>query len=244
MKKLYRLYGVIILIHFSCDSENAMDCVKKSGDTVTNVVSVDPFDKIRVYNNINLILKNGPEIAISIEGGKNLLHKVDFEVLDNILVISNDNNCNWVRSYRDLNVVVTHPGISDIYLQGYGILSSYGTLDVHDLRIIVDNSSSDIDLKLTGNRLTITSNYVSNIYLSGNLNQLDVQFYNNDGILFARNLNVDNINFEHWGTNSMKVSPSQLLSGEIRSFGNVELFSNPKVIEVEYLGDGQVIKVD
>jgi len=244
MKKLFRLYGLIILILFSCDSENALDCVKKSGNTVTNEVSVDPFDKIRVYDNINLILKNGPEIGISIEGGKNLLPKINFEVLDNILIISNDNSCNWVRSYRDLNVFVTHPGISDIYLQGYGTLSSYGTLEVQDLRIIVEGSTSDIDLILAGDQLTITSNYISNIYLSGNLNQLNVQFYNNDGILFASELNAVSINFEHWGTNSMKVSPSQLLSGEIRSFGNVELFSDPKVIEVKYLGDGQVIKVD
>ena len=60
MKKL--VYILILMLLFSCNSENASDCFQSSGTMVQQEVTVSGFDKILVNRDIELIIKESKKI--------------------------------------------------------------------------------------------------------------------------------------------------------------------------------------
>ncbi len=225
----------------SCDSETAFDCIKKPGSTVTQFVETSMFDTVILKDNIDLVVSNG-DTSVFVESGKNLLPKIRFETVNNILTISNDNTCNWSRKYTAATVYLSHPDLKEIQLLGYGNLTAIDTLIFNYLRIISLDSSSDVDLTLSGNKLYISSNNISNFNLDGEVWELNAGFYYGDGILEARNLLVDYAIITHTGTNTMRIKPLSRLEGTINNIGSIEIYAAPAEIEIKLNGSGRIIK--
>ena len=69
MKKLFL---IIVILCFACDSEDAPDCLRTNGDITTQHYELAPFTKIRIEDNVNLSLEQGDNQAVRIEAGENL----------------------------------------------------------------------------------------------------------------------------------------------------------------------------
>ena len=229
------------ILLFSCDSETAFDCIKKTGITATQIIDVGSFDKIVLEDNIDLVILPG-DTSVFIVSGKNLLPKISFETSNNILTIANTNKCNWTRQYTAATVYLSHPDIKEILLLGYGNLSSEDTLIINSLRIIALESPSDVDLTLSGFKLSISSNNISNFRLNGKVTELNAGFYSGDGIFDARNLKTENAYITHSGTNTMRINTRGLLEGSVNNVGNLEIFTAPYEIKMEVNGKGRIIK--
>jgi hypothetical protein len=107
MKKHSYIFLLLILM-VSCSKEKKCDCLKSTGDIVTEERVTLPFNQIRIKDKINLFLKQDTFYSIKVEAGENLLPDIITEVNDSILEIRNENRCNWVRSYKpEINVYVT-----------------------------------------------------------------------------------------------------------------------------------------
>ncbi len=79
--------------------------------------------------------------------------------------------------------------------------------------------------------------------LKGNAIRLDVTHSWSDGILYGKDLNVQDCRINHNGSNKMELNVSNSLKGSINSIGSVYLFGqNPALIEVEITDDGQLIE--
>src|SRR5690606_33795822 len=101
---------------FSCDSESANDCIKKSGAVVKREIQdISAFDRIRIEGGIELILFQNTEQKIEIETGENLINDISVRVTDGELIIKNNISCNWFREYNPAKVYVTFSEISKIY---------------------------------------------------------------------------------------------------------------------------------
>src|SRR5690606_30663595 len=100
------LFSLVIL---SC--ENPADCVKSTGSMVTKEIEVMPFEYIRVYKGIGLVIKQGENYKVEVRSGENLIDDIEVNVHDNTLFLKDKTTCNWVRDYGQTTVYITAPNL-------------------------------------------------------------------------------------------------------------------------------------
>ena len=86
------VYLVIIVLLFSCNSENAGDCFQTVGSILQEEIALDTFDKILVNRDVELIVKEGNTQKVIIETGKNLWNDVEAIVVDELT---------WLLKYEE-----------------------------------------------------------------------------------------------------------------------------------------------
>ncbi|MEJ1222582.1 head GIN domain-containing protein [Sediminicola sp. 1XM1-17] len=238
---------MVLLI--SCNSENASDCFQNAGRLVVEEVEVSAFNKITVYDNVELILKQGDDTKVEIETGEFLRNEVTAEVVEGRLLLRDDNNCNFTRKYNLTKIYVTAPDIVEIRSSTGFPISSDGVLGYQNLTLLsesfnvpdAENTSGSFDLQLNSETVRIVSNGISYFKLQGNTVNFNIVFAAGDSRLEANNLIVENITLNHRGTNDMLLYPTQSLKGTLRGTGDVISYQRPSVVEVEEIYKGRLI---
>jgi len=98
------------------------------------------FDSIRLEDNVNIILIQDTINKIRLEAGENLLPKIKSEVSNRLLVVKNENDCNWVRKLNvPINAYVHFKDLSIITNMGVASISNEDSLKIKghaiDIRI-------------------------------------------------------------------------------------------------------------
>jgi len=246
MKKLKLL--IVLLCLFACDSENANDCFQKTGAIIQDEISVPAFNKILVNRDVELVLKEGDTPLVIVETGENLKNDILVEVIDEQLILTDNNTCNYARSYGTTKVYVTAPNITEIRSSTQYDISSDGVLNYPNLRLLSENYNKpnsfpvgDFKLHVASNSLNLVFNSLSNCFIDGTTNNLSIHFASGNGRFEGANLIAQNITVNHRGSNDMIINPQQSVKGKIVSTGDVILKTTPPVIEVETLYKGRVI---
>jgi hypothetical protein len=68
MKHLVSIIVAIVLL--SCNGDNVPDCFQNSGAIIQQEFVVETFDKITVYERIELIIKDEPTQKVVVESGE------------------------------------------------------------------------------------------------------------------------------------------------------------------------------
>ena len=244
-----RLICIFILIScFGCDSESASDCFQTSGQIIQQEIVVTNFNRILVNRDIELIIKQGLDYEVVVETGENLINDVSVEVIGDQLVLTDANTCNYVRDFGITKIFVTTPTLTEIRCSTQLEISSNGVLSFNDLVLISENFNSpesfaigDFRLELDVENLDIVSNNLSFYYLSGQAENLNINFAAGNGRFEGENLVAQNINIFHRGSNDMVVNPQQSLTGSIRSTGDVISVNEPPIVNVEEVFSGRLI---
>ncbi|MEC8832014.1 MAG: DUF2807 domain-containing protein, partial [Bacteroidota bacterium] len=87
----------IFLLLLSCNGDNVPDCFQNAGDIVRRPIEVSDFNTLTVFENLNVVLKQGDEQIVEIETGEFLWNDVSATVENNRLILRNENSCNYVR---------------------------------------------------------------------------------------------------------------------------------------------------
>lgn len=248
MKKIKHIYILVLLINFACSSTNAPDCFQASGDISVEEVVVPVFNKITVFENIELILKEG-EQNVAIETGKFLREEVTAFVEDGRLVLRDNNNCNFVRNYGVTKIYVTAPNITEIRSSTSWPVRSDGVLSYSGLTLFsesygepeAETTDGEFNLALNSNTISIVVNGNSYFKLSGTTNNLNVVIAAGDSRIETENLISKNVTFNHRGSNDLLISPQETLNGVLRGPGDVRSFNKPPMVSVETLYTGQLI---
>ena len=245
MKRI--IYIVLTALLVACDSENANDCFQESGNIVQQEVSLSGFQKILVNRNVELILKEGPDYEIIIEAGENLINDVDVIVIDNELQLTDNNICNFVRDYNSTKVFVTAPNITHIRSSTQFEISSDGVLSYPSLRLFSEDFNAtgtftvgDFRLDVNSERLRISSNNISSFFISGQTDELSVNFFSGTGRFQGENLIAQDVSVFHRGSNDMIVNPQQSLMGELRGTGDLISLNTPPSVEIQQFYTGQL----
>mgnify|MGYP001459199178 CR=1 FL=1 len=108
------ILGLSTVILNSCSSEDANDCFQTEGQLQQEEIILAGFNKIRIEEGVQLLLRQGQSQQVILETGANL--RSDVEVfLDNETLVARDNNgCNLFRDYGVTKLIVTSPNIEDI----------------------------------------------------------------------------------------------------------------------------------
>ncbi len=247
MKK-YISVLLLFLVVISCDTENANDCFQTTGTIITQEITVAPFTKIRVNRDVELILKEGTVQKVIVETGENLMNDVAVEVQNGRLMLTDNNTCNLVRDYNITKVYVTSPNITEIISATQFKIQSEGMLNYSDLKIFSEDftdttvlATGTVILTLNSQNIWISANNLTHFILSGNANNLSVNFASGDGVFDGANLITNNVSVFHRGTNDIIVNPQVKLTGELRSTGNLIAKNHPPTVTVNQFYTGSLV---
>lgn len=247
MKKRMIIYLALILV--ACNGENTPDCFQNAGDLTRRTVEVSEFTRITVFENINLVLKQGVEQEVEIETGEFLQDEVTANVEDNRLVLRNENGCNFIRDYGLTTVYVTSPNITEIRSSTGLLISSDGVLNYPNMNLIsesfinpeTETTDGSFDLHLNSANIGITVNGIAYLKLRGTTTNLNVNIAAGDSRIEAENLVSQNVSVNHRGSNDVIVNPQLSISGVIRGTGDVISVNRPPEVEVDELFNGRLI---
>ena len=243
---------VLSLLLISCNGDNVPDCFQSAGEMVRRPVDVSEFSTITVFENLNVVLKQGDEQLVEVETGEYLLNDVSAVVEDNRLVLRNANSCNYVRDYGLTTVYVTSPDITEIRSSTGLLISSDGVLNYPNLTLLAESYSNpetettdgSFDLNLNSTTIRITVNGIAYFKLQGNTDDFNVNVAAGDSRIEAGELVSENVTVNHRGSNDVFVNPQQRLGGVIRGTGNVISVTTPPEVDVEELFTGRLIFED
>lgn len=244
--------GLTMPIFIACSSESAPDCFQASGDMIREEVTVSNFTKITVFENVGLVLKEGPEIKVEVETGENLRNEVLVTVEEGRLILRNTNDCNYVRDYGLTKIFVTAPDITEIRSSTGLKVESDGILAYPRLNLVSEsfnNPESEttdgvFDLEVDGTNFTIVVNGIAYFKLKGKTEFLGVTIAAGDSRVEAQNLRAKFIDLNHRGSNDILCNPQDLIKGEIKGTGDVISFNRPDLIQVKELFKGKLIFKD
>lgn len=244
MKKLIYICAFLIV---ACNSEDANDCFQTSGAIIQQEFDVVGFERIFVNRDIELIITEAPEYKVIIETGENLINDVKAEVIGNRLVLTDDNNCNYVRDYGITKIYVEAPNLTEIRTSSQYEISSNGVLTYPSLRLLsedfneaTDFTVGDFRLSIDSESLRITSNNISSFYINGEVENLFVGFFSGSGRFEGENLTAQHVEVNHRGSNDMIVNPQLSLTGVLRGTGDLISVNEPPIVEVERVYTGQL----
>ncbi|WP_340200193.1 head GIN domain-containing protein [Ascidiimonas sp. W6] len=250
MKKT--VYFILIIgMLFSCDNESVPNCFKSVGKTVQQEREVVTFSKILVNEGISLIIKQGNEYTVIIESGENLINDIQVKIEEGRLILTNNNNCNFFRSYENTTAFVTVPNLTEIRSSTQFDIHSEGVLNFENLTIISEDFL-DTSLQSVGNfylniqcrNLKVVFNNLSNAFIEGTVEEVDIEFQSGNGRFEAENLIIDNAAVFHRGTNDIILNTTNSLIGDIFSTGNIISVTRPDQVEVIEHYRGRLIYKD
>jgi len=248
MKKV-GIIGVIAVLVLGCNGDNVPDCFQNTGELVQETVVVASFDKITVFENLQLVVKQGPVQEVRIETGEFLLDEVTVEVIGDRLVLRNTNNCNLFREYGVTKVVVTSPNITEIRSSTGWPITSEGVVGFPELFLIAESfinpetetTDGSFDLEVATQNLRIVANGIAYFQVRGTTVNFNVSIPAGDSRVEAESLVAQNVTVNHRGSNDILVNPQQSLRGVIRGTGDVVSLNRPAIVDVEVLFKGQLI---
>jgi len=243
---IYILFPIILL---SCNGENVPDCFQNSGSIVQQEFEVETFDKITVFERIELIVKDEPTQKVVVETGEYLLSEIEVNIENGTLILKNNNACNLTRDYGITRIYVSSSNLTQIRNSSGLPVRSEGVLNYNNLTLIsedfnspgVTHTDGDFNLQVNCDGINITFNNLSNIFISGHVNNLIIGFYSGDSRFEGANLIAENITIFQRSSNDMIINPQQSLKGEIRGTGDVISLNRPTIVEVEQFYTGKLI---
>ncbi|WP_147676170.1 head GIN domain-containing protein [Algibacter pacificus] len=246
MRKL--VYILVLSLIFACDSENANDCVQKTGAIIQQEITVDDFTTILVNRDIELIIKEGATQKIVVETGTNLMNDVEVVVTNGELILTDNNSCNYVRDYGVTKVYVTSPNITKIRSSTQYTISSEGVLTYPNLTILAEDfnapgtfTNGNFNLEIDNTSFNVVFNNLSNCFVSGKTTTLDITFAAGTSRFEGGNLTAQNVDVWNRSSNDMIVNPQQSISGKISGTGDVISVNTPPTITVEEIYTGRLI---
>ncbi len=245
MKRI--IYILCLITLFSCDSEDAGDCLQTAGEIIQQEFDVPVFTKILVNKKVALVIKEGPIQKVVVETGENLMPDIEVQVIDNQIILTNHNTCNFFRDYGITKVYITSPNINEIRNASELNVTSDGELTYPSLYLRSSGEKSkylavgDWHLTINNNRVNIWSNGISTFFINGTTNSLDIGFTDGDTRFEGENFIVKNITVRNVSSNDVLIYPTESLKGSIHSVGDVISFNQPPIVEVDVQSKGNLI---
>ena len=231
------------------------DCFKGNGNPITQTFPLENFTKIKVYDGVGLVVKEGPNYEVKIKTADNIIDDLEVRLDGDMLVVKDNSSCNIARDYGQTTVYVTIPDGTilplipelELHCKTEQKIQSDGVLHSPIVRLfaIGDDGdgagTGDFYINVDNGQFVVESNNVSNFYISGHCSEMLLNFYFGDGRFYGENLRAENIKLYHRGSNDMFVYPIQKIEGTIFATGNVVLKNVPPIIDVEEVFRGRLI---
>lgn len=239
-------------LYWGCNGENIPDCFQNAGDITRVEIALPPFQKITVFEGVELVLKSGPVQEVVIETGEYLINEVSATVEGDRLILRNTNNCNLFRAYGITKAFVTSPDLNEVR-SGTGLpVRSEEVLQFQNLALIsesfnnpeTETTDGSFNLEVNVESIQLVANGIAYFQIRGTAERFSVNIAAGDSRVEAEGLLASEVGVNHRGSNDVLVNPQQRLTGVIRGTGDVLSFNRPDSVAVEEVYRGKLIFVD
>jgi hypothetical protein len=200
----------------------------------------DAFKTIILNGNLNLIIVNDTIEKVTVEAGEHLLSEIRTETVDGQLSISNENSCNWVRSYKKpLNIYLSLKNVNDIFHYGSGSITCRETIN-KDTIIFHQYSNGDINLTMNSKFIWLDMDKLGDFTITGKTNSL-FAITIGLGKLNTQGLECKDFYQKSIGKSNSDVRSDSILRVEINNSGNIYYTGNPLTVLKIGSGTGSLI---
>ena len=247
------VFFLLVFLLVSCGISE--DCFKGNSNQVTQTFLLENFSKIKVYDGVGLVVKEGSNYEVKVVTSDNIIDDLEVRLDGDMLVVKDNSSCNIARDYGQTTVYVTIPDGTilplipelELHCKTEQKIQSDGVLHSPIVRLfaIGDDGdgagTGDFHINLDNGQFVVESNNVSNFYINGHCEEMLLNFYFGNGRFFGEELHAEKIKLFHRGSNDMFVYPIQKIEGIINATGNVVLENVPPIVDVEEVFRGRVI---
>lgn len=218
--------------------------IKGNGNVVTIERSTEDYDAISVSGWFDVILVDGKEGKLSIEGDENLLEHIKTEVKDGQLVIKVEKGYNLQPSSwkKDGGIYITVPveSVNSVSLSGSGDIVGKKTISASEFNTSM-SGSGDITLDLESKMVSASMSGSGDIKLSGSTEVFEVQI-SGSGDIKAYELIADKVHAIVSGSADIKVTANEELVARVSGSGDIHYRGDPKKIDSKTSGSGDITK--
>lgn len=246
MKNSFRLLAflsVLLMMSVACSLTRNSQVPNPQSDqddqkiSVSEIRQLDTFSKIEMEGGAKVMLVQGDEYSIKVEGTKRIVDQVTTEVKDGVLMID----------YRDKKLIklwidsptltITFPDLSSFRLDGGAELKADGLkLDILNFKI---NGGANVRMNdLAVNTLNMTVDGGSDVHVSGAAENLSIDIMGGTNFE-SEDFECANVNVEVDGAANVVVWATQTLKLDLAGAYSVSYWGSP-VITQSIGGIGQV----
>jgi len=223
------ILAVCILLLASLSSACGTSTMRGSGKMIEDARQVSNFDKLSLSGIGDLILTQGDQESLRIEGEDNILAQIDTQVKDGTLVIS-PKDANWEESLRPTKRVVYHLNMKNVHqlaLTGVGSIN-IGQLKTDQLEIL-SSGVEGVDIgNLSAKTLKVALRGEGHCNLAGEVDSQQLEL-SGTGQYNATKLQSQNAAIDLSGAGSASVWVEQSLTADLSGTGSLYYYGNPQI---------------
>ncbi|MFQ5492927.1 MAG: head GIN domain-containing protein [Candidatus Dojkabacteria bacterium] len=208
-----------------------------SGNVINQKREIGEFQAINLATTGEIILTQGSEPKLEIQGEDNILENIVTEVVDGTLTIKRRNTIffNLIPT-KPIVYNLTVTTINELTVSGSGLITA-PRLQSQSLDVNVSGSGS-VTLDLFASNLDIVINGSGSTEVAGNVEQFGVTV-NGPGAVSSYNLRARDCNATINGSGTIKVNCRTSLSANVNGSGEILYEGNPEVTE-NVTGSGRI----
>ncbi len=241
-----QIFIIIILISISSYSckKPINDCFKRAGDLDSIEISLDEFYGIEINNKLNVYIKKDSINKVKIVGNSNLITSVSTNIIDSILILEENNKCNFTRSYdNEIDIIVHTTNLEHVFSYGPCNIYSIDTLDFERLLIRIYGRVAKTQLNVKCDHFFMEAwQSTGEAFIEGETNFFHILNHGNTYI-YAFGLDSKYAEIEHRSTGNIEVSASHKITIDLLDIGNLYYKGEPEVEITKQNYMGAVIKI-
>ena len=202
--------------------------VSFAADTTSVTKKVSVFTVLKVQGNYNVVLTQGNECSLKVNGDKDAVAAVDAKNTGVTL--------NVTGGKGNVTLYVTFKDINQISINGTCKVSAAKQIKTGDLALNLDGKTEgSLDLKVKV--FTFNCNTDSNFSLSGKADKGNAKV-DGEGTIDMSQLKVDDLDIEYSGDSDIKIFAHPTLHVKMSGDGNLIYYGNPRVKIFKVNGTG------
>lgn len=225
------------LLSFIFTGCSLFNCVKGSGNVTSESRVLSDFNKINIYANINLYIRQNDNYSFDIEAEDNINPHIKTKIKGDELIIST-RTC--IMNQKPINIYISAPEFRRITLSGSGKIISENILSGDKLDLML-NGSGKIEVELNIHKLYTELTGSGKVYLKGNAYSHKIML-SGSGVINALELETDDTFVNLSGSGICRINSNEELKINISGSGIIEYFGSPD-IQSNVSGSGKIRKL-
>lgn len=242
MRKLF-LLSLLLLSFTNCSKDHAFDCLKSTGDEITENRHTDNFNKLNLHDNVDIILYSDTTPFVIVTAGEHLINGIITEVDNHTLYIRNENRCNWTRSFKNkftVKVGMRNPEHIEIY--DSGDITCADTIRTENFLFDSWNASGSFHLLFNNEKSYINNSTGRPDFHAAGKTNVVLAYMNDIATLDFSELRTELFYITSSTTGDCKINVDKELQAKLTYTGDVYYTGSLYKVDQEVSGSGRLIR--
>lgn len=228
----------ILAVFFCLSSCDNLNVVKGNGNITTQSRVLNPFSKIKIANNFQVMLEESEREEILIRTDENLIGLINTNVTRDELVIQTQDK---LKGSEPIQITIFYQQIEEIEVSGAALVNNSDVLKADELELELSGAGL-LDLELETKNLNLELSGAGMITLRGFTSSQTLDL-SGAGNMDAGQLVSQKCKVKLSGFGSAVVNVTESLNARVDGAGIIKYYGNPGKIDKQIDGLGSVVPV-